>query len=289
MQIYYFKSHKNKNFGDDLNEWIWDRLIPGWQSWDDEVTLFGVGTIINQQSTEKYRDSRLLVLGSGVGYGASLDLESMPRCWDFQSVRGPRSARLLGLPIERGIIDPAAMISEFSEYRNLEKSDAPIFVPHHESVERHDWASLCQDFGVSYVSPCGGYKDVIAEIARAPLVFAESMHAAIFAESFRVPWVPVRIGPSFNAEKWIDVFEAANLSSSIYQFFPNIDRAERMIRYVPRRRYRRRIRATYERTRLISCFEAMMRQKPILGDATALDERKSAYRTVLEDVKGRYS
>ena len=38
MKLHYFIS-KRGNFGDDLNSWIWDNLIPGWQEWDHDVTL----------------------------------------------------------------------------------------------------------------------------------------------------------------------------------------------------------------------------------------------------------
>ena len=38
MKIYYFKDPVG-NFGDDLNSWLWDTLIPGYFDSDDTVRL----------------------------------------------------------------------------------------------------------------------------------------------------------------------------------------------------------------------------------------------------------
>ena len=67
MQLEYFK-HPIGNFGDDLNAWIWDALLPGWQEWDDRVTLIEVGTLLNKTVLAFCRDRRILVLRSGPGY-----------------------------------------------------------------------------------------------------------------------------------------------------------------------------------------------------------------------------
>ncbi|MGB0496820.1 MAG: polysaccharide pyruvyl transferase family protein [Rubricella sp.] len=292
MKLNYFRC-EGGNFGDDLNEWIWDRLLPGWRNWDPDVTLFGVGTLLNHRSISEYGDDRVLVLGSGVGYERALPLDAIPRNWDFRSVRGPRSARLLGLGEEKGLIDPAMMISEFPEFQGLERSDRPVFVPHHESVARHDWSDLCRRFGLRYMPPVGDAKTVIAEIARASLVIAESMHAAIIAESFRIPWIPVKIGPQFNAEKWIDFFESAGVDPSISSLFPIVDRVELMARAAPRlmppRRIRERAGLAYERRHVARAFEKALSKKPIQGDAKALVWRKNVYRKILEDVRAQYA
>lgn len=283
----YFKCPAG-NFGDDLNEWIWDRLIPGWQQWDDDVTLFGVGTLINDRSVAAYAHERTLILGTGVGYGDVVK-GSIPRSWDFRSVRGPRSARLLGLSEARGLIDPAVMISDFPEFQKNPKSDTPIFVPHHASVDRHDWSRLCRRFGLNYVSPNSDAVSVIQSIAKAPLVVAESMHAAIIAESFRVPWVPASIGPKFNAEKWIDFFESCGLEVEILGLFPSVDRLAKQYAQPRLRRYQRRARVIFERFHAEKSFDIALNTSPFLGDTGELERRKIAYRQVLEDARRRYA
>ena len=45
---------------------------------------------------------------------------------------------------------------------------------------------------------------VIGRIARADLVVSESMHGAIVADAFGVPWIPIAISHHFNSFKWGD-------------------------------------------------------------------------------------
>lgn len=35
-----------RNFGDDLNIWFWDEVLPGWRDRDDLVTLVDIETIV---------------------------------------------------------------------------------------------------------------------------------------------------------------------------------------------------------------------------------------------------
>ena len=166
MDLFYFKDPKG-NFGDDLNEWLWDRLLPGWREGPADTVLIGVGTLINEGMLP--RDKRKLILGSGTGYG-DLPFIDDPDKWDFRAVRGPRSAALLGLPEDRGIIDPAVLISDDPDFADLQTAGPPIFIPHHRSLDRHPWKDLCEGVGIEFVSPGGESKSVIRAIAQAPLV-----------------------------------------------------------------------------------------------------------------------
>lgn len=207
MELFSFHDPEG-NFGDDLNGWIWDRLLPGWREGQPDCTLIGVGTLIN---TQMPRGRRKIVLGAGVGYGAGLpDAELLAEC-RFFSVRGPRSAQALGLPVEKGIVDPAVMLPDFPEFQGIPKSGRPIFVPHHESIPGTDWAGICARAGVDFVSPRQDARQVISRLAAAPLVIAESMHAAIIADAFGTPWQPAVFGLQFLPEKWRDWSESLGM------------------------------------------------------------------------------
>lgn len=218
MDIFYWKTQRG-NFGDDLNDWIWDRLLPGWQDWDTHSTLVGIGTILNCHHFPMSRPGRFLVAGSGVGYG---DLPYMddPARWDIRSLRGPRSARILGLPDNLGIADPAIMLSEMKEFQSLPRQGRAIFIPHLSSVDKYDWETLCAQAGIDFVSPCDESKAVIRRIAAAPLVLAESMHAAIIADSFRTPWIPLSLSRSFNGAKWLDWSDSLEMPLEIRPLLP---------------------------------------------------------------------
>ena len=46
MKPYHWPSHHG-NFGDDLNLWLWDALLPGLRDVREETLLVGVGTVLN--------------------------------------------------------------------------------------------------------------------------------------------------------------------------------------------------------------------------------------------------
>lgn len=200
MTPFYWES-AHGNFGDDLNLWLWDFLLPGFRDVHPDVLLVGVGTVLNRALLPA--DGRKLVIGSGFGYGALPDMTDKD-LWDIRAVRGPRTAEKLGIDSGFGIIDPAVMVAEMPEFRNLPKTHGTIFVPHWESTIGSIWPAVCQTVGVTYVDPRGEAKAVIRAIAQSELVIAESMHAAILADAFRVPWVAVTTSQEINGFKWSD-------------------------------------------------------------------------------------
>ena len=82
MQPFYWES-AHGNFGDDLNLWLWDFLLPGFREVHPEILLVGVGTVLNQVLLPG--GVKKLVVGSGFGYGAAPAL-SDPGEWDVRSI-----------------------------------------------------------------------------------------------------------------------------------------------------------------------------------------------------------
>lgn len=203
MRIFYWQSSKAQegNFGDDLNAWLWDALMPGDWPRNDDVMLAGVGTVLTRQLPPA---KRLLILGSGAGYGELPQAVFQAHCHCY-GVRGPLTAALLELDDRKVLADPAILIPEVFDVPPLSPLDRPVvFVPHLDSARRSDWASVCQLAGVSLVDPRHESKEVIRQLARARLVLAESMHAAIIADAYRVPWIPVWSSCEINKFKWAD-------------------------------------------------------------------------------------
>lgn len=200
MHPYYWES-AHGNFGDDLNLWLWDFLLPGFREVHPQMLLVGVGTVLNEALLPK--GTRKLVVGSGFGYGRLPDFSDKSE-WDIRCVRGPLTAGKLGLDPSFGIIDPAVMVADMPEFANLPRTEDAIFIPHWESTVGGIWPIVCKAAGLVYVDPCGDAKSVIRSIAQSKLVVAESMHAAILADAFRVPWVAVSTSRSINSFKWRD-------------------------------------------------------------------------------------
>ena len=287
MNLYYHIDPAG-NFGDDLNEFIWDELLPGWREWDDTVTLFGVGTILNEQRLQEYGGKRILVVGSGFGYGTAPKLP-FPQGWDIRCVRGPRSAKAMGLQPSCAIVDPAVMLPDLARFKNIPKRDAIVFVPHAASVLRHHWQEAAAKSSIEYVSPRENCEGVIQAIASASFVVAESMHAAIIADAFRVPWVSVRISSVFSHDKWRDWGESLQLEYPILDLFPLIEFADRA---TPLKRFktaRRRIRVEIERHAVVNRLKTLSRKKDgNLSSYAILQERKEKYREILEEVVRDY-
>ena len=287
MHLHYFQS-KHGNFGDDLNIWIWDFLLPGWQKASPNVYLIGVGTLLNENRLRGFRKKEILVLGSGVGYGQSAPLRPFPPMWDFRAVRGPLSASALGLAEQIGIIDPAALLPDIPEFQGIRRGGPPVFVPHHLSVKRHDWKLSCEKAEMLFVSPEDDSKAVIRKIASAPLVIAEAMRAAIIADAFGVPWVPVQIGSQFNTGKWNDWCASLDLSVIIPPMFPFLDSI--VDRFAPRRGQRMQlgIRQKIESQILGNALKTASRRKPALSCRAILEEKKTRFKTILDKVVEDY-
>lgn len=207
MQAFYWES-AHGNFGDDLNLWLWDFLLPGFREVHPDVLLVGVGTVLNQVLLPK--GTKKLVVGSGFGYGKLPDM-SDPAEWDIRAVRGPLTAEKIRVDSRLGIVDPAVMVADMPEFQNVPKTRGAIFVPHWESTIGGVWPAVCKSAGLAYIDPCGEAKSVIRAIAGAELVVAESMHAGILADAFRVPWVAVSTSRSINSFKWQDWATSLNV------------------------------------------------------------------------------
>lgn len=212
MHLFYWKSPAG-NFGDDLNLWYWDRFLDGWHSWDESCILVGVGSILNTRILPE--SVRYLVLGSGSGFGELPDVSDSSR-WDVRFVRGPMTARNLGLDAHASATDPAALISRLPEFASSERSGI-AFIPHcHSDASRfYDWPKICDAAGLAHISPRADSAAVIRAIGRAERVITESMHGAIMADAFRIPWLPVAQLDTFNHFKWQDWTASLELDISI--------------------------------------------------------------------------
>lgn len=221
MRLAYWRSDHG-NFGDDMNVWFWDRVLPGWKDWrSDDSFLFGIGTILNDTSLG--RDGYPVVVGSGTGYNTVRPVAEYPRA-DFRFVRGPLTAERLGLPADRAISDPAILTPQVLEPAEGGHGNV-LFVPHHATAALGvPWARWCEALDVELLSPSGESEQVIRRIAGARLVIAESMHAAIIADAYRVPWVAVELSGGFNRFKWTD------WASSLDMRFTSLGHAARVAR-----------------------------------------------------------
>jgi succinoglycan biosynthesis protein ExoV len=197
LKLHYYTG-KQPNFGDELNLLLWPRLIPDVLAQAPDMLFLGIGTILSHDTPAKLGK---IVLGSGAGYRRPPTLDST---WDILGVRGPLTARTLGLPQRMAITDPAVLLNQLYT--------APVtirhriaFMPHHDSQRLADWRCICQQLGIHYIDPCSlATADIIDDIRRSGLLITEAMHGAIVADAFRVPWIPIVCYSHILRFKWED-------------------------------------------------------------------------------------
>jgi len=190
-----------RNFGDWCNNVLWPELIPDLLDPSDGIRLVGVGSLL--KSTLRQLPGRKIIFGSGSGYGAvptSHDLST----WEFRFVRGPLTAREFRLDPDFSVVDGAWLFGLLDGYAPKANRSGIAFVPHWISAKFGQWHTVSEMAGLRYVDPTSDFHEVINSIATSDLVITESLHGAIFADLFRVPWIPVAIGPDFLPFKWLD-------------------------------------------------------------------------------------
>lgn len=202
MRIVYYKDSVG-NFGDDLNELIWPRLLPEDVRAAPDTVLVGIGSLLDEA---RFRDvatvgKRVFVLGSGAAYGA---LPPGWDGWDYLAVRGRLTARLVGRP-EAAITDSAALLARLPDLvPQAARKTEILFMPHHRTLVNSRWQDVAERAGLVFVDPQWAPDRILAHYGRARLVVTEAMHGAIVADTLRIPWVPVIISPEVSVFKWRD-------------------------------------------------------------------------------------
>lgn len=197
MKMYYYRGPR-PNFGDVLNEWLWPRLLPDFFDGDESALFLGIGSILYD-----FLPSAARKVVFGAGYGGYTPVPRIDERWAFYFVRGPLTARTLGLDPSLAIGDAAILVRSCALVRPKMVHRAS-FMPHWESAIDGDWPEVAARAGLHYIDPCGDVEQVIEDILASEMVVTEAMHGAIVADALRVPWVPVRPVQSPNRGKWAD-------------------------------------------------------------------------------------
>ena len=165
----------SENVGDELNAWLWPALL-GDIVCGGDIALLGVGTLLNEPFCRQLRDeSHIAVLGTGLGYGAPPSLDDR---WKFYAVRGPRTARALGLPPSVAMADAAYLLAGLEWHAGTASDELVgevVVVPHHRSLPLLDWQGLCDEAGLRFLSPLTPAEAFMARLKTARLVLAEAM------------------------------------------------------------------------------------------------------------------
>jgi succinoglycan biosynthesis protein ExoV len=265
MRLYVWRG-ATRNFGDELNDVLWPRLLPGLfdpdpvhagpsepglsdpgpdglglggagpgrtgpgrtglvdpavvepgRLADDASDLFlGIGSVLDARHPA---DRRKIVAGAGFGgYQAPASLDGS---WEIYWVRGPRTARQLGLSASFGLGDPASLLPVVHPIApHAIAGDAigrcapgPIgFMPHFESLSRGAWPQAAAAAGVMLIDPRNAPCTILDQIAGCRMLLSEALHGVIAADAMRVPWVALAPIAPVHRAKWLDWADALDLT-----------------------------------------------------------------------------
>lgn len=219
MKLFYYKDEVG-NFGDDLNPWLWDKLLPDFFDDDDSEILVGIGTLINHKLP---KEPIKHFLGSGFGYG---DMPKIDDKFIFHAVRGPKTAEALGIDPKFAITDSAILIRNVEVPKADKKEYKFGFIPHYQSSRYYPWETLAEELGFNYICTEWDVERILIEMSKCEVLICEAMHGAIVADALRIPWIPVYCYDYISVFKWQDWLATLELEYKPYRITSLFD-AER--------------------------------------------------------------
>lgn len=200
------------NFGDLLNPLIFESFLPGYfDATYADVDLLGIGTTLGMAFPSGGPERQTIVFSSGLGGSSDRGAYGRPPVltdkFDIICVRGPLTANALGISPQTVVTDGALLLQAMDIPAPMASApEHPVFIPHMSSTGAGGrWDEVGAEIGIRALDPCTeNVIGMINEIRRAPLVLAEAMHAAIVADTFGVPWIPIVTNSTINRFKWED-------------------------------------------------------------------------------------
>lgn len=190
------------NFGDMLTEVILAAMgiqyRPVSEAPEGFPTLLAVGTILDRARIEIMTQKSNPVYVWGSGYRTNpVFLRHSPKI-HWHAVRGPLTRDILWLPRDIPLGDPALVLPQM--YDRVPNGKI-ICVPHWQSVFR---AKADLSVMVSPLVKRDAVLDTVMTIAGADFVLAGSLHAAIIAHAYGVPWAFWGMCSDNDKVKWQD-------------------------------------------------------------------------------------
>jgi succinoglycan biosynthesis protein ExoV len=196
MKLHYFHC-VDGNVGDDLNPWLWPRILGNHLDDDQQHLFIGIGSILNNRLPEA---NRYTVLGTGV---AGTPPNISQNRWDILALRGPLSKKRLGIQKQLPLLDGAYLITQLKNLDNSRRTEVG-FIPHFRSIGCGLWEDVCETTEIRLIDPRLPVEQFLSELSCCDRVLSEAMHGAILADAYDIPWLPVKAYSHINEFKWQD-------------------------------------------------------------------------------------
>lgn len=285
MKMYFYRGRR-PNFGDELNPWLWPRLLPGFFDDDDSSLFLGIGSTLYD-----FLPAASAKIVCGAGYGGYTPVPRIDARWTFYFVRGRLTAETLGID-RRTAVGDAAILVRSCPVPVPETRHRVSFMPHWESAIDGEWEEVARLAGVHYIDPCGTVDRVLADIAGSQLLVTEAMHGAIAADALRVPWIAARPIQPAHRWKWLDWTSALDVALDFGRLAPS-NALELALRLGGRKHARalrarpglRRVAARRFKERAAGSLARLAARHPSLSTDAAIDRAHSRMLDRLEQLR----
>jgi len=220
---YWTQGWPAKNFGDYLFEYIYEEALIGPFVDADRYRLIGSvidPDILQQDLAEcaSIGSPSIALWGCGKRDETPLPPELLSHC-QFFGVRGPRTRAALGLPDNTPIGDPAFILPLLQPCRSAARSSI-VCVPHFNEPSQPGLLlerSGCDEILYPAVGDLDALVQFVDRIATARFVLAGSLHAAIVACAYEVPFGFWDTGFVDLPFKWTDFAASIGVEMPFFQ------------------------------------------------------------------------
>ena len=186
-------------FCNDLNQVLWPSLAPDLFGEAGADGFLGSGTGLDIEVEEA---ATVHIFSGGA---ASADVGPVTRGRRLWCVRGPLTAQCLAAEPNAAITDGVLLAQSLVPAGKPPVGSRSIGVmPRYDSLLHPGWVEACDLAQLELVSPVGPPLDIVDQVRSLELLLTESLHGAVLADTFGVPWLAFATTASFNRFKWLD-------------------------------------------------------------------------------------
>ncbi len=214
--LYWWQAPKG-NFGDDLSPLIVEHYAqrPVRHASIKSCDMIAIGSLLGQATKRRWQRAlrkplrRTHIWGTGC-FG---DISGRYHHASVSGVRGPLTRRMMNLPAETPLGDPALLLPRILD-RPARKHRWGL-IPHIHHQESPLIRELAGAPGVHLIDLTSeNTLEIARDIARCDFVLSSSLHGLIAADSFGVPNVWLQVGASMGNWKFEDYFQSVGRTAS---------------------------------------------------------------------------
>ncbi|CCN69984.1 polysaccharide pyruvyl transferase family protein [Vibrio nigripulchritudo] len=215
VRLYSYKG-KHPNFGDDINQIVWENLLGEVFDNRSKNIFLGIGSILYNSFPQEVQK---IVMGAG--YAGYTDKPKIDNSWDIHFVRGKETAKQLNLPESLAVGDSAILLRSLIDFENRKTKYKVSYMPHFESAWIGAWDKICEACDIHYLDPRRPVNELLEEMLSSELIISEAMHGVIVADALRIPWVARTPQDPNHRDKWFDWASVLDVDLQSFEIGPS--------------------------------------------------------------------